>query len=107
MLATLLLSAAALALTTSTRATALLGDDAALVARAQSLASERLELDRARPSCAAPAGSPRNLPRIVATTQRSAAPGVERTRLLASLTLSPFASSAPVTLSLSSAKECE
>ena len=107
MLAMLLLSTAALALTASTRATALLGDDAALVAHAQSLASERLELDRARPGCAASPIAPRNLPRIAAITQLSAAPGMERTRLLASLSLSPLASTAPVTLSLSGAKACE
>lgn len=107
MLAMLLLSAAAIALTTSTRATALLGDDAALVARAQSLASEHLELERARPDCAAPSPAPRNVPRIVALMQHSAAPGFRRTRVQASLTLSPFARTAPVALSLSGARECE
>ncbi len=103
----LLLSAAAIALTTSTRATALLGDDAALVARAQSLAAERLELERAQTDCAAPASAPRNQPRIAAVAQRSAALGLERTRLVESLSLSPFAGSAPVVLSLSGARACE
>lgn len=107
MLAMLLLTTAALALATSTRATALLGDDAALVARAQSLASERLELQRAQPGCAVLAIAPRNVPRIAAVAQRTAAPGMERTRLIAWLSLSPFASTAPVTLSLSGARMCE
>ncbi len=103
----LLLSAAALAFSTSTRASALLGDDAALVAHAQALATEQLEGERAHRNCAASPTPPRNVPRIVALTQSTGSPGVERTRLAATLALSPFAAHASAVLSLSGARPCE
>lgn len=103
----LLLSAATLAITTSTRASAMLADDATLVARAQAIGSESLELARILSACAAPVPAVRAVPRVTATLLPTVGAGVVVSLFSATLTLSPFAGRTDPLLSLGTARRCE
>lgn len=107
LVAMLLLSAGALAISAGTRASVLLGDDATLVSRAQAQASESAELGRLPRACGALAAPPRALPRLSSAVTATLGAGMARERFFANLTLSPF-SGAPVgVLTLSSGRPCE
>lgn len=103
-----LLSAAAIAVATSTRATALLADDATLVSRAVSLANESAELAKVSRDCASVPVALRPTPRVVATVTPGAPSATYHTEhYSAALTLSPFARATTATLTLSSGRGCE
>jgi len=106
-----LLSAAGAALMAGTRATALLADDALLVARAHSLSSSAGERTQYAPCAAGGATQGRDLPRVHVAATSLAEGGVRGTRVTATLLLSPFAYGASSrtpssNLSLSSARVC-
>lgn len=107
-----LLSAAGAAFMAGTRASALLTDDALLVARAHALSAAAGEHTQYTPCAAGGAAQGQDLPRVhVAATPVAEGP-VHGTRVSAMLLLSPFAYGAAghgpsPGLSLSAARHCE
>jgi hypothetical protein len=89
----------------STRATALLADDATLVSRALALSAAAAERTHAMPCSADGRDATTTLPRVRVHERVSGGP-VQRVVVSASLRFSPLARSAPTLLALSSGRPC-
>ena len=101
-----LLSAAALAMIAGTRATALLTDDATLVARAHALGAASAERVHGAPCSIDDREATTTLPRVRLDEMLHAGSRLQRVQVAASLHFSPLARSTPAALGLSSARLC-
>ena len=106
LVAMLLLASGALALAAGTRATALLADDAILVARAQALSTTSAERTWLTPCFARDGPSTTTLPRVQLITTARSDSGLRVAQLVAKLSFTPFARITPATLTASSARAC-
>lgn len=102
----LLLTSGALALAAGTRATALLADDAILVARAQALSTTSAERTWLTPCFARDGPTTTTLPRVQLITTARSDSGLRVAQLVAKLSFAPFARVTPATLTASSARTC-